>query len=113
MTVFRSRLREENAGAYGEEAAEMASLARTMPGLVDFKTFTADDGERVTIVTFADEASQAAWRAHADHVVAQRHGRESYYAEYSLQVCETRRVRGFVAGAAGAPGAPGAAGAAG
>ncbi len=104
--MFRSRLREENAASYGEEAAEMAALARTMPGLVDFKTFTADDGERVTIVTFADEASQAAWRAQADHVVAQRHGRESYYAEYSLQVCETRRVRRFVAAAAPPPRLP-------
>lgn len=95
VTVFRSRLRSENAADYGREAAEMAALARTMPGLVDFKTFTAEDGERVTVVTFADEASQAAWRTQAEHAVAQRHGRESYYAEYSLQVCETRRVRRF------------------
>ncbi|HET6873283.1 MAG TPA: antibiotic biosynthesis monooxygenase, partial [Acidimicrobiales bacterium] len=103
VTVFRSRLRPDHAAAYGREAAEMADLAATMPGLVDFKTFTADDGERVTIVTFADEGSQAAWRTHADHAVAQRHGRESYYEEYSLQVCETRRVRRFVSPAAPPP----------
>ncbi len=114
VTVFRSRLRPENREEYGDEAAQMAALARRMPGLIDFKTFTADDGERITIVTFADEASQAAWRRHADHVVAQRHGRASYYAEYSLQVCETQRVRGFVApaeaaeaaGTTGSRGAP-------
>ncbi len=100
VTVFRSRLRPEHEEDYGSEAAAMEALARTMPGLVDFKSFTADDGERVTIVTFADEASQAAWRAHPDHAAAQRRGREAYYAEFSLQVCDTRRVREFRAAAA-------------
>lgn len=73
----------------------MADLARTMPGMIDFKTFAADDGERVTVVTFADEDSQAAWRHHAEHRGAQAAGRAGYYAEYSLQVCTTVRTRTF------------------
>lgn len=98
VTVFRSRLRPDHEADYQEHAAAMSALARTMPGLVDFKTFTADDGERVTVVTFADEQSQAAWRTQADHLAAQRAGRSTYYAEYSLQVCETRRVSRFGVG---------------
>jgi heme-degrading monooxygenase HmoA len=47
------------------------------------------------VVTFADEASHDAWRRQVDHVAAQRKGRSDYYAEYSLQVCQTLRVRGF------------------
>ena len=92
VTVFRSRLRDDAAPGYGETADEMQRLARAMPGFVDFKSFTADDGERVSIVTFADEASQRAWREHAEHRDAQRRGRTEWYAEYSLQVATCIRV---------------------
>jgi heme-degrading monooxygenase HmoA len=95
VTVFRSRLRPEAIDEYEPRAAEMFALAHTMPGLVDVKSFTADDGERVTLVTFADAESQRAWREHPDHRLAQQAGRDRFYAEYSIQVCECTRVRTF------------------
>lgn len=94
MTIFRNRLRPDGVDEYGPTAAEMSRLAQTMPGYVDHKSFTADDGERVTVVTFADEESQAAWRRQVDHRAAQRRGREAFYAAYTLQVgtCTTAHV---------------------
>lgn len=68
-----------------------------MPGLVDVKSFTADDGERVTLVTFSDAEAQRAWREHADHRLAQEAGRDRFYAEYSIQVCDCTKVRRFTA----------------
>jgi hypothetical protein len=53
LTVFRSRLRFD-AGDYPEVAAEMLELAQQMLGFVSFKTFKNDDGERCSIVLFAD-----------------------------------------------------------
>lgn len=97
VTVFRSRRRAGAADEYAATAEEMFRLAHTMPGLVEVKSFAADDGEHVTIATFADEDSQRAWREHAEHRVAQRAGRDRFYAEYTLQVCETVRVRTFSA----------------
>jgi heme-degrading monooxygenase HmoA len=94
VTVFRSRLRDD-ADGYADRAAEIAALAATMPGLVDVKAFTAADGERVTLVTFADETSHAAWRDHPEHRAAQQQGRDEFYAAYSIQVCEARRVSLF------------------
>ena len=92
VTVFRSRLRPEALEEYGDTAARMAELARAMPGYVEHKAFTADDGERVTVVTFADRASHDAWRTHLEHRVAQRRGREAFYASYSLQVADVTGV---------------------
>lgn len=92
VTVFRSRLRPENLEEYGETAARMNELAVAMPGYVDHKTFTADDGERVTVVTFADRASHDAWRTHLEHRAAQRRGREAFYVSYSLQVADVVTV---------------------
>jgi heme-degrading monooxygenase HmoA len=95
VTVFRNRLDPDGLAEYGPRAQEIDDLARTMPGFVDAKTFTAADGERVTIATFADADSQRAWREHVEHRVAQQQGRERFYVEYSLQVCETVRARRF------------------
>lgn len=96
-TIFRSRLRPEAIDEYEPRAAEIFALAHTMPGLVDVKSFTADDGERVTLVTFADAESHRAWREHPEHRLAQRDGRDRFYAEYSIQVCECTRVSTFAA----------------
>ena len=53
VTVFQSRLRPEAvAMGYHEVAADIENRARSMPGFVDFTTFTAGDGQRVSIVVF-------------------------------------------------------------
>ena len=85
ITIFRSRLRADASG-YADHAERMSTLARTMPGYVDHKTFTADDGERVTVVTFADRDSHNRWRDHPDHRAAQQAGVRGYYSDYSIQV---------------------------
>ncbi len=93
--MFRSRLRADAHPRYAEHAAEISALATSMPGYVDHKSFTADDGERVTVVTFDDAASQEAWRRQVDHAAAQRAGIESYYERYSIQVTTVTRVSQF------------------
>ena len=86
VTIFRNRLRLEHHDAYSVTSTRMTELAEAMPGFLHAKTFTADDGERVTIVTFADLASERAWRDHPEHLEAQRQGIDDFYAEYSIQV---------------------------
>jgi heme-degrading monooxygenase HmoA len=86
VTVFRSRRREDSEDAYRVLAAEMQAAARSVPGFVDFKTFTAEDGEHVSLVTFASTEAHQAWRNDPRHRDAQRHGRAEFYSEYSIQV---------------------------
>ncbi len=95
VTVFRSRLRPD-ADAYADDARAIAAFARTMPGYVEHKAFTADDGERVTVVTFADRASHDAWRDHPEHRAAMRRGIAGYYDDYSIQVGTTEYGSSFV-----------------
>ncbi|HEV3226262.1 MAG TPA: antibiotic biosynthesis monooxygenase [Acidimicrobiales bacterium] len=94
VTVFRSRLRERPEG-YDETAGEMERAARAMPGFVDFKSFHAEDGERVSIVVFESIEAQRAWRDDARHRAAQQRGRDEWYAEYRIQVCELLSDRSF------------------
>lgn len=97
VTVFRSRLKADAEPDYGEWAARMSQLASTMPGYVSHKGFVAPDGERVTIIEFESEEAQRAWSRHPDHLVAQKRGRNDFYAEYRLQVCRVERESVFPA----------------
>jgi heme-degrading monooxygenase HmoA len=95
VTVFRSRLKPGNQQEYYEWAARMSALARRMPGYISHKVFTAEDGERVTIVEFENEEGQRTWATNLQHVEAKKKGRADFYAEYKLQVCTVQRESGF------------------
>ncbi len=96
ITVFRSRLRPDaEANGYSHLAARMEARARTMPGFVEFKTFTATDGERVSVITFDTFEHHAAWRDDPEHRAAQQRGRDAFYVEYSISVCEQHHQRSF------------------
>ena len=95
VTVFRSRLKEGAMDEYLQWAERIAAIAQTMPGYVSHKGFTAADGERVTIVEFADEASQRTWATEARHAEAKKKGRADFYAEYKLQVCSLLRESSY------------------
>jgi heme-degrading monooxygenase HmoA len=91
VTVFRNRLHEEAQQEYSQWIARMRDLAQSMPGYVSHKTFTAEDGERVTIVEFATEASHRAWATHPQHIEAKKLGRDRFYLDYKIQVCALQR----------------------
>lgn len=95
VTVFRSRLNPETHAEYSALAPKIAALAQTMPGYIAHKSFVAEDGERVTIVEFEDEASQRNWSTNAEHAQAKKAGRNSLYTEYSIQVCTVTRESRF------------------
>ena len=72
VIVFRSRLTAEAGDDYSEMAAEMLATAKDMPGFVEFKSFKADDGERVSLVYWQDHETLAAWRNHPRHRIARK-----------------------------------------
>lgn len=96
VTVFRTRLNPDPVALheYQQMAARMAGLAQTMPGYISHKGFAAEDGERVTIVEFESEEGMRAWATHPEHVAAMKLGRQSFYTEYSSQVCTVQRSSG-------------------
>lgn len=76
ITVFRSRRRHQAESDYRRVAHQMEKAARAADGFVDFKTFTAEDGEHVSLVTFATSTAHRAWRDDPGHRRAQQQGRE-------------------------------------
>lgn len=106
VTVFRSRLIADADPRYESLDDELRDRARRLGGLVDVKSFAADDGERVTIVTFEDRESHDRWASDPVHRDAQQLGRDGVYAEYSIQVGECCHASRFDRGTSVAPPAP-------
>ena len=95
VTLFRSRLRPECLEEYQRFVDSTAGMAETAPGFKGHKLFVAEDGERITLVEFENEEAQRNWARTREHVVAARAGRDRFYSEYKIQVCEVKRESQF------------------
>lgn len=95
VVLFRSRL----TGAAGEEYRSLDALleqkGRAAPGFVDMKSFTAADGERLTLVWWKDLETLRQWREDPVHRAAQEKGRALWYERYDMEVAEVVRESRF------------------
>lgn len=91
LTVFRSRLNAQSEAEYRKFAARLSGLVAGVPGYVSHKGYTAEDGERVTIVEFESEEGLRVWATHPEHVEAKKMGRQMFFSEYRVQVCSVLR----------------------
>jgi heme-degrading monooxygenase HmoA len=90
--IFTSRLRAPDPG-YGDMAEKMLALASEQPGFLGFESARGDgDSELgISISYWRDRDSILAWRGHVEHLVAQKLGRERWYAYYRLRVAQVER----------------------
>jgi heme-degrading monooxygenase HmoA len=95
IVLFRSRLTDAAGADYSEMAAEMLERAKSYPGFIDFKSFKAEDGERLSVVRWENEETLRPWREDERHRVAQRAGREKWYEQYNIEVTQVIRSREF------------------
>ena len=95
IVLFRSRTTDAAGEDYAAMAQEMLERARTMDGFVDFRSYAGDDGERLSVIWWRDEESMAAWRDDARHQLAQKAGRERWYAWFDLEVAHRVRQTTF------------------
>ena len=89
--IFTSRL-TDRADGYEAMAAAMFDLALKQPGCLGAETARRADGLGITVAYFADEASISAWKQNADHLGAQRLGKERWYSHYELRVAKVERA---------------------
>jgi heme-degrading monooxygenase HmoA len=99
IVIFRLRVRE---GVAEEEllgvGQRMYELGSSMPGFLSYKEFQAEDGEYIYIVEYESEEAAVAWRDHPEHQAAQRRGRDEFFSEYHVQICQPMREYQFSGG---------------
>lgn len=93
--IFSSVRTAGNAEEYGAMADRMVELAKSMPGFLGIESTRGSDGFGITVSYWTDEDAIRHWREHADHLVAQKLGREKWYARFELRVCRVERAYGF------------------
>ncbi|MGW2242576.1 antibiotic biosynthesis monooxygenase [Streptomyces hirsutus] len=80
---------------YGETAEQLLEPAAEQPGFLGVDSARGADGPGITVSYWRDEESIAAWRDHAEHTPARAHGRDHWYASFSLHVAKVERAYGF------------------
>lgn len=88
--IFRASVRALD-DHYHETAARLRELALREHGCLGFHASTRD-GEEVAVSWWPDRGSIAAWKAHPEHVRAQRLGRERWYARCATEVLEASQA---------------------
>jgi heme-degrading monooxygenase HmoA len=95
LAVIFSSQRTPGDQGYAAMAERMVELARMQPGFLGVESARDAEGFGITVSYWKDEASIAAWKAHAEHAVAQRLGRERWYGAFRLRVCRVERETGM------------------
>jgi heme-degrading monooxygenase HmoA len=90
--VIFTAQRTEGDNGYGAMAKRMMELALAQPGCLGAESTRDAEGLGITVAYFRDQASIAAWREHAEHLAAQRLGRERWYAHYELRIARVERA---------------------
>jgi heme-degrading monooxygenase HmoA len=89
--IFTSVRKGDGAG-YGVTAQRMLELASAQPGFLGFETAYQDIGISVSYWSTMDAIR--AWKANAEHLLAQQRGKGEWYASYRVRVCRVEREYG-------------------
>lgn len=88
--IFTSTLADDT--GYGAMGERMIELASQQPGFLGIETARGEDGLGITVSYWKDEVSIAAWKQNAEHLTAQKLGRERWYAGFRLRVAKVERA---------------------
>jgi heme-degrading monooxygenase HmoA len=89
--IFTSLRSAQDGDGYGEMAQRMEELARQQPGFLGLESARDESGLGITVSYWQSLEAIAAWKANAEHLVAQRLGREKWYERFALRVCRVER----------------------
>lgn len=89
--IFTSQL-AENATGYDAMAEAMASLAAAQPGYLGVESTRDINGLGITVSYWQDRDAVQNWKAEADHLGAQKLGKDRWYMHYTLRVAKIERA---------------------
>jgi heme-degrading monooxygenase HmoA len=91
--VIFTSLRTEVEGGYGETAARMMELATEQPGFLGVEA--ARSGLGITVSYWQSLEAIKAWKANAEHRIAQDRGYSEWYSDYRTRICLVEREYGL------------------
>lgn len=91
--VIFTSLRTDIEAGYADMADRMVELAAEQPGYLGIES--ARSGLGITVSYWESLEAIRAWKAHAEHRLAQERGRSDWYSAYRTRICKVEREYGF------------------
>lgn len=91
--VIFTSLRTEGDNGYENMADAMVSLAEEQPGYLGIES--AREGLGITVSYWATLEDIKNWKANAQHLLAQKLGKEMWYSDFKVRVCKVERDYSF------------------
>ena len=90
--VIFTSLRTDGDNGYAAMAERMVDATQGMPGFLGIESVRETLG--ITVCYWRDLASIAAWKAHVEHIAAQKRGAEEWYSAHRVRICRVEREYG-------------------
>ena len=91
--VIFTSIRTDGDQGYGAMADAMMESAARQPGFLGVESAREDVG--ITVSYWSSLESISAWKQDSAHLVAQKMGRENWYAAYKTRICRVERDYDF------------------
>jgi heme-degrading monooxygenase HmoA len=88
FTSMRSSIDE----GYGAVADRMVELASEQPGFLGVESSRGADGFGITVSYWSSPEAIAAWKANAEHRIAQASGHRKWYEHFETRVARVERA---------------------
>jgi heme-degrading monooxygenase HmoA len=91
--VIFTSLRTPDETGYAAMADAMEKLAAQQEGYLGIEFARNEIG--ITVSYWQSLEAIRNWKANADHLMAQKYGREKWYESYKVRICKVERDHGF------------------
>lgn len=92
--IFSSVRTAEAGDEYAATAERMEGLAAAQPGCLGIES-AREAGFGITVSYWRTPADARAWKAVAEHRLAQQRGREAFYRRYRVRIATVERSYGY------------------
>jgi heme-degrading monooxygenase HmoA len=93
--VIFTSVRTAGDRGYAETSDRMVELASRQPGFLGVESVRDPEGVGITVSYWESTAAIAAWKAQADHLLAQQRGKRDWYQHYQVRVARVERAYGL------------------
>jgi heme-degrading monooxygenase HmoA len=86
--IFVSQRTGEHKKEYEAMSEKMVALAGQQKGFVGIESVRDENGKGITVSYWQTLEDIAAWKANAEHQVAQELGRSKWYQSFQTKICQ-------------------------
>ncbi|MGE7111918.1 antibiotic biosynthesis monooxygenase family protein [Lysinibacillus sp. NPDC047702] len=93
--IFTSQRAEKDGEGYAKMAEAMDNLAQKQPGFIRVESVRDAEGKGITVSYWETLEAIQAWKENTKHLVAQQFGKENWYTQYHVEICQVMKEYSF------------------